>query len=232
MIVPTKEILIICPTRGRVQNAKEVYRAWKETTSGRSHLLFCVDPDDEALGGYKEQAGELFDFGLRVGTIRKRLCPWVNHAFDLYPNYKYYCFIGDDHRFRTKGWEDAAIDKIGDWGIWYADDKFQGVRLATQAVISGNIPRTIGYLAIPGLIHLFMDNFWMELGFDCGFLHYDENHVIEHMHPAAGKAEGDDHYVESNSHFTHDQKVFNLWSEEQRAKDVAAIKEAMKKKDA
>jgi hypothetical protein len=49
------------------------------------------------------------------------------------------------------------------------------------------------------MVHLYLDNFWKELGAGLDGLVYRPDVVIEHIHPAAGKAPMDDGYREANS---------------------------------
>ena len=51
----------------------------------------------------------------------------------------------------------------------------------------------------PGMIHLYLDNFWMQLGKDLGKIRYMGHIIIEHLHPVAGKADWDDNYREVNA---------------------------------
>lgn len=49
------KLLMIVPTRGRPQNARDAYTAWRDTVSGSADLLFVVDEDDPQLGSYRNQ---------------------------------------------------------------------------------------------------------------------------------------------------------------------------------
>jgi hypothetical protein len=56
-------------------------------------------------------------------------------------------------------------------------------------------------MVLPGMTHLFIDNYWSELGKRLGTLTYLPNVYLEHMHPAAGKAQTDYVYEEANSQY-------------------------------
>jgi len=231
-----KEILMILPSRGRPLKVEDTLVSWQETSTGRSELFLCLDHDDPTWKDYDkslfgEKAHGLPVVSYRIGP-RLRVCPTVNKVVEEYPDYKYYGFLGDDHVFRTKGWEDLAINKIeenGGWGIVYGDDKFQGEKLATAAIMSANIPKTLGYMAIPGLTHLYMDNFWMEIGRGINRLFYIPEIVIEHMHFEAGKSPKDPQYAEVNSSemYSHDGAIFGKWIDVQKAEDVRKLQQAM-----
>jgi hypothetical protein len=62
--------------------------------------------------------------------------------------------------------------------------------------MSSSIVQALGYFCPPGLIHMYLDNFWAELGRGANCLAYRGDVIIEHMHPLAGKAEVDAGYDE------------------------------------
>lgn len=167
------------------------------------------------------------DVLVKIGP-RVNLCSGTNLGVKLYPNYKYYASVGDDHRFLTKGWDKIMIDKIeanGGWGIVYGDDLLQSERLPTAVVISANIIKAMGYMMPPGLIHLRIDVAWKKLGDSIDKLFYIPEVIIEHLHPAAGKAEWDDGYSTSNSGEikTRDSRNYDIWVEKELPKIVRKI---------
>lgn len=220
------DVAVILPTRGRPDKTRDCVAAWREN-SVRSDLIVCLDDDDPTLDAYDIEP----DVTYRVGP-RVRMCPTVNSAAqELWDDYDYLAFIGDDHLIRTHGWDHTLVETIGEWGIGYGNDLLQGERLATHCVMSANIPRTVGYMALPGTIHLYMDNFWMTLGTSCGFLHYRPDVTVEHMHFVNGKAERDDRYAEVNSPamYEHDRVIYERWRDGGQARvDVDKVLAAMR----
>lgn len=218
---------MLLPSRGRSKKIEECIDAWRKT-SKQSDLLVLLDDDDPELDEYIRYADVLYDVGARI-----KMCPTVNRAIQDHPEYKYYGFIGDDHIFRTDGWDKKMIKVIEDrgtgWGIVYGDDKLQGARLATHCVMSGNILDTLGYMAIPGLIHLYMDDFWMHIGANIDKLFYEPNIIIEHMHYSNGKSEEDAQYAEVNSSMVNmnDKMVFDYWKRNDMVTDVYKLREAI-----
>lgn len=203
------DAVLLLPTRGRPDRIEAAIDGWR-SNSTRTDLLVCLDNDDPTLDQYQRHP----DVQYRVGP-RLRMCPTVNAAAsEVADRYKYIGFIGDDHLIRTLGWDELLIQSIGDWGIAYGDDRLQGQGLATHCMLSSNIVGTLGYMAIPGLTHLYMDNFWMDLGHAIpGFLTYRPDVIVEHMHPTAGKSASDDGYAEVNAPemFSADRRVHEQW---------------------
>ena len=219
---------MLLPSRSRAEKIEPCIEAWRQTHK-QSDLLVLLDDDDPELKKYKRHDDVMYDVGQRI-----RMCPTVNRAILDYPNYKYYGFIGDDHIFRTDAWDQkliSAIENKGDgWGIAYGNDLLQGARLATHCVMSKNILDAVGYMAIPGLTHLYMDDFWMNLGANIDRLFYEPEVIIEHMHYSIGKSEEDALYTEVNSYDmnSHDKVVFDYWKNNDMLRDVYKVKEAMK----
>jgi len=51
----------------------------------------------------------------------------------------------------------------------------------------------------PAMKHLYLDNFWRDMGQELGSLRYLDDVIIEHMHFLIGKSEQDAGYAEVNS---------------------------------
>lgn len=209
------ELLMIVPTRGRPQAAFELAKAWQETTSTdhAAALLFLVDDDDPELPGY----GALGQQGpnVHVGP-RLRMGPTLHKASMEYADrYPMIGFMGDDHRPRTPNWDTryiAALREMGT-GIVYGDDMFQGERIPTQVAMTSDIVKAMGGMVPGGLVHLYIDDLWKKVGERLGCLRYMPSVVIEHMHPAAGKAQWDDRYAEVNAPevYSGDQARLEAW---------------------
>jgi hypothetical protein len=148
-----------------------------------SLLLLAVDDDDPELPGYLALRHPWTLVGPRL-----RLGGTLN---ELAPRVAEsgpvaVGFLGDDHRPRTVGWD---------------------------VVITTDIIRTLGWMVPPGMIHLYLDDFWRRLGSDLDRLVYLPDVVIEHMHPHAGKGVWDDRYQEVNSAemYAHDGTILQRY---------------------
>jgi hypothetical protein len=189
------ELLMLCPSRSRPGNIRALREAWGECTSGNAELLIAVDDDDPELAVYQA------DGPVRVLSQPRRLGPILNAlATELAPSYQAIGFLGDDHRPRTTGWDQALLAVLdGKPGVAYGNDLFQGQALPTAVVLSAAIVQGLGYLVPPGVEHMYLDNFWRRLGDDIGHLEYLPDVLIEHLHPAAGKAAWDAGYERVNT---------------------------------
>lgn len=209
------EMAVLVPSRGRPQNVVELIHAWIRTKATAA-LYVLVDDDDPRLLDY-------LAIGMRESTFpftvieqpARRLGPTLNYwAIDLLVNPfapKIIGFMGDDHRPRTEGWDRRIVEALSDRpGVAYGNDLLQGANLPTAAFLSATIIDALGYMVPRGLVHMYLDNFWKELGTNLDALTYLEDVVIEHMHPFAGKAELDEGYQRVNAPevYARDKRVF------------------------
>lgn len=211
-----KEILILCPSRARPDNAKKVIESWNEFTDGLSDILFLVDDNDESKNLYPSEYTIIGEPGNIVQLINRYSKVYLDQ-------YKLIGFIGDDHRFETK-WEKEFLNFESPY-IVYGDDGLQHERLCTAFFMTSNIIKALGYMAYPKLKHLYVDNFIMEIGRACSFLHYLNNVKITHYHPSANKSEWDETYNRGNNDniWKHDESVFNTWYLDELQHDIEKI---------
>jgi len=221
-----RDLAVIVPSRGRPTAIVELAAAF-EATQAAAHLIVGVDLDDPALPGYRAAEDALPDVEFVYGP-RERLGPTLNRiSAEAAQSYWAVGFMGDDHRPRTPGWDAtmvAALRRLGT-GVVYGNDLLQGAALPTAVVMTSDIVQVLGWMVPPGMIHMYLDNFWKTLGEGIDRLRYLPDVVIEHMHPVAGKAAWDDRYREVNAQdvYTHDRRVFRAYLAERFETDCARI---------
>lgn len=193
------DLTVIVPSRGRPEAAAELVRAFADTCTAVTHLMVAVDADDPELDGYR-QAG----LALHVTPNPERsMVACLNRATADVLAYEPFAvgFMGDDHRPRTVGWDAAYLEALHELGtglVW-GDDLLQGDRIPTQVAMTSDIVGALGWMAPPPLTHLYVDNFWKDLGTQAGCLRYLPDVVVEHMHPVAGKADWDEGHQRVNA---------------------------------
>jgi len=190
-------LVVLVPTRGRPENIVELLQAFKDTNAEANLVIVC-DEDDPKLEEYKATGAN----GLVYPREGKGMAKPLNKAAnELAYRYDFFAFMGDDHRPRTQGWDIAIqeeLSKLGT-GLAYGNDLIQGAGLPTAVFMTADIVRTLGGMVPPNMIHLYLDNFWLELGRDLNAITYREDVIIEHLHPIAGKAQWDEQYREVNA---------------------------------
>jgi hypothetical protein len=135
--------------------------------------------------------------------------------------------VGDDHVFRTRGWDRTISDVLREPGVAYGDDGFQGSELPTAVFMSSAIPRALGWYALPSCRHMKIDRAWKRLGEGIGRLHYLPDVLIEHMHPLANKAEWDTGYREAREAHPADGAAYMAWISGSLGGDLARLRHAL-----
>lgn len=207
-------LLTIVPTRNRVENALRLLDAFYNTTDlDDSGLLFVVGTEDPRLEEYRTKIpkNHLLVFPDR-GMVKA-----LNYAVSCgyAEQYEALGFMGDDHLPRTYGWDSAYLGNLREleYGYVYGNDLLMGERIPTQVAISSSIIRALGFFGPPGFTHLNVDVTWKDMGEALGKLRYLPDVIIEHLHPANGKAEEDSGYRWANSKFMvkADEAEYRRW---------------------
>ena len=193
---------IIVPSRNRPHNIAELQKALADTETS-SELFVIVDHDDETLKQYYQLENNFTEI-LCFERGRKGVADPLNAGARLLLGSKwfhYFIFLGDDHRPRTKHWDEVwrtNLDELGT-GLVYGDDLLQGANLPTAVGMTANIVQALNGMTPKSFAHLYVDDFWLRLGQDLNAIRYLPETIIEHLHPIAGKSEWDDSYRETNS---------------------------------
>lgn len=218
-------LLVIVPTRNRPGALEELQKSFEGTCSGDSTLLAVVDDDDPRLEDYKDVATS-YSIDLWVGP-RLRLGATLNAvAVAQCADYDNLGFMGDDHRPRTYGWDSSYETALESSLFVYGDDLLQGENLPTQVAMRSSVVEALGYMCPPGLIHMFLDNAWKEWGQGVGSISYLPNIIVEHLHPAAGKASEDSGYTEVWNHMDSDSYRWQQYLDNgQLSLDISKLRE-------
>jgi hypothetical protein len=215
--MPQPVVRYLVPSRGRPGNVRRLWRAWQDTDAVAT-LVVILDQDDPSLEEYFEDH-TIFGNEYTVivtpplGNLGPILNEWGTRCADRVPEggqAHAIGFMGDDHMPRTSRWDQELYASLQPHGIVYGNDLLMGPNLPTAVMLDADIVRKLGWMIPPGLRHMYLDNFWKDLGGALGTLAYRGDIVIEHMHPVAGKAAEDDRYrvVNSDEIYAEDAKTY------------------------
>lgn len=216
-------LLVIVPSRGRPGHIAELWDAWRNTAAGVAELLVCLDDDDPTVTEYPFQPGIRYDIATRSGFAPRLSAVAAREAryVDAVASWT------DKHRPRTEEWDRTLLDALTETpGIAYGDDTINGQWLPTACAVSSSVVTALGYLTPPELQHLYIDNFWRDLGTELDRLTYLPHIIIEHLHPAAGKGDWDALCLEANSvaAFERDEAAYLAYKTERFATDVEKVR--------
>lgn len=203
------DLITVVPSRGRPHAVTPLVEAFFATTTADTVLMVVVDDDDPTLPDYRAALDVAQAAGRQAGMATgpaKSMNQALNGAAVMLvdeatkkPPFAI-GFMGDDHCPRTVGWDAAyltALRELGS-GLVYGNDLLQGERLPTQIAMTADLVRAWGWFAPPAQAHLYLDNFWLDIGRAAGCIRYLPDVVVEHRHPVARKAPWDAGYDRVN----------------------------------
>lgn len=186
-----KELLAIVPTRGRPKSVERFADAFYKNSDGNAELIFGIDNDDETV----------YPDGLNYSrNPRARFSGVLNYVSSANPGHFAYFAGGDDHLIETEHFDSIILDELHrlETGFIYGADGHQNEYLPTAGAMTGNVIEALGYMSLPELVHLYVDDWWKLLFSSIGKLTYNPDLKITHLHPTAGLAEWDALYHEVN----------------------------------
>ena len=234
------DMLVIIPSRGRPDNIRRFYKACIKTNAD-VHIIAGIDYDDPSYQEYHQWILDQFDTNDRVRIAdfpskkRKRFGPTLNNIAIAFANkYKYIYWCGDDHLPITENWDQKyreELDKLGT-GIVYGNDLVMGSTIPTQMAMTSDIVEVLGYAVPEGFTHLFIDNYFLELGKALGKIVYMPDVIVQHLHHITGHAEEDQTYKEANSeeNWSNDRARFEKYMQEELYSDVEKLRRYIEKK--
>src|SRR3990167_4920513 len=220
-----KRMLVVCPSRERVEKLAEMVKSFNEKTSPSTALIVCLDDDDPKMEEYKHLLSDKVAYHIGKRTTNTNL---YNYIFKMFPDFEFYALTNDDFVYLTAVWDVKLMGNIeenGGWGIAYGDDRVAHDKYPSHTIVSGNIVRALGWLQMPALKHLCGDWVWGAIGKGTGRLFYDQNVIIQHKHPFDKKTSPDPIYEKTNSQqmYAVDHDSFKRWAKTQMHQDVQKI---------
>ena len=227
-----KKLLVMVPSRGRPKMLEKFVTSLyntKATPDNGVDLVVYLNEDDPRR----------YEYGCYEKTLigkRLYLAEAYNYLFKEYPDYEYYSLLNDDHYCITPRWDDVLISIIEScgkgWGIACCEDKltdWNKFQHPSGMVISGNIPRTLGYMVWPKIQHIGIDCYFMSLLKGIERLYRLSDVVIEHRHWLNGKALLDENYkwVYNKNQYQYGMSMVEEYKRTQLQKDIDKLKEAM-----
>lgn len=127
---------------------------------------------------------------------RKRpgCCEPFEWAFHTYRNLDWYGIIDDDMIVRSESFQEPLVAAAGFWGLSHSNDGSGRQRMHGAVVYGGDLVRTVGWWAPPGLQHAYFDDAWEKIGAGLNNRVRLADVMVEHMHWAYGKADVDEAY--------------------------------------
>lgn len=203
----------ILPSLGRPERAARVAEAAPDAP-----ILLRLHWGDQRLDDYQSV---MWPKAWKV-SIQKRqsLADSLNWALERYPKERSYGFLADDTIPSPDGWWERLEEAADRRYIAYPNDGVHGKDLCTHHCVGGDLMRLVGWWALPGLVHSFLDTVWFTIGYNTKLLRYVPEVLFDHAHPVNSGAEMDETYRFGQSHFKKDAEVFSRWTKSPEAEGL------------
>lgn len=219
-------LVVLMPTRGRPGKAREAIEEFEAHKALPDSTIVAVVDHDGGVIQSGDRNGMFATARVGIEHSGQGMGPALNGALDyaFEMGATVIGFLGDDHRARTPSFDQKILDAneaIGG-GIIYGNDLIRGEELPTAVFMDARIVRALGWMALPGAYHLYLDDTWRELGKRMGRLKYLPDVICEHLHPIAGKADWDAEYARVNDAkwYDHDRAVYSQWLQDDLEMDA------------
>jgi hypothetical protein len=193
-------------SRSRPHNLARFARAWCGTAAS-TEVLIRIDDDDPLAASYAAM-----DMPCRWTVMQGRRLPFAamfNEIFARFPDRAWYGLLADDILPQTQGWDRILVEAAGKDGLAYGDDGINGAALATHFAVAGDLVRTVGWLALPGLQRLYIDTVWNDIARARGTLRYRCDVKLTHLHFSNRRAPVDGMYRKPGR--AADKAIYDAW---------------------
>lgn len=147
--------------------------------------MLLLDEDDPLLDDYLSIVLPA-SWTHRVGR-RRPLSALYNAAYKRLPQAAWWGFIADDVVPATPNWDQRLVAIAGADGMAVPHGSHDD-RHTPHFVLGGDLVRSIGWLAVPGLDRLYIDTIWQEIAMKRGVLRVAPDVILWHHHFSNGLA--------------------------------------------
>ena len=222
-----KKAVVVLPSRGRPERLTKALDSVIKNSSPDLDIVVAIDQDEKDF--YPRVEGVTYDIGPTPTTIgvNAKLNRLANKYKD---SYDYFLWVADDSVILTKKWDKLLIKEISKirHGISHPYETSQDVRKlpSNGTCFDLSIVRTLGYLAPPSLLHLYIDNFWQLIGTELGTLRYTPKVELDHQHFTNNKSVWDSQYAKTNSQQRYDRErdMYEIYKNHQLKIDLAKLR--------
>lgn len=188
-----------------------------------SRGILWVDADAERYRHIRLPDNWIRHDALEWGSI----APAMEWVLERYPDASQYGWLADDTVPQTPQWDTKLEAAAGDWKLAYACDLWlsekpktlrslaQGRNLSSGLCWGGNLVRTVGWWALPGVRQAGIDTAWTALVKPLRLYRYVPRVIVEHRNWRTGKRDKDegDEWTRPDApdYVDHDLKVRERW---------------------
>jgi len=196
----------ILPSRGRPHNIQRFIDAYYKT--GGSTPVWLRFDDDDPQPEYEVPDNWIIKYG-----PQGPLSGIYNEFYSEFPNLEWYGFIADDVVPVTWQWDLALISAADGSGMAVpaGGDTTGGT---PHFVLGGDLVRSVGWLALPGLERLYIDTVWRYVAEQRNVLKFMPYIMLEHRHFSNNQALYDATYKKPSRE--RDKLIYQTWKGEDK----------------
>lgn len=177
-------------------------------------ILVTVDNDDYSMEGALQKYQDNVKVKICYGNSKNKIDA-INRDVDKVKDWDILVNMSDDMVFTCKGFDDIIrynFDNLGQC-LHFPDGNTR--ELITMSILGRQFYNRFGYIYNPAYESLFCDNEQTDVAKMIRAYKFVDANIIEHNHPAFGKAQMDAQYYHTESFFNRDKGVY----EERKAKN-------------
>ena len=170
----------LLPTLNRPNELKEFFKTYLEAESS-TPVWVLVDNTDPSLEAYRTMT--LPPQCQFIWTDAVTMGDKVREVWNRFKDFDYVGILNDDHRLKTPKWDQLVISQINGTNLVSTNDGWTAPnRICGAICFSGKALRTLGYMFLPGMHHLYSDDLWATLFGKAQAAHIRMDVLVEHHH--------------------------------------------------
>lgn len=218
-----KKLLTMCSSHRRYDMLERMIKSWKETVHGeQSVLVIYVDEKNPHIDKYKKLALPR-KVSIEYGPYKSMVRVLNYFSCEQHRDFDYYSEVNDDHVFVTEGWDIKMMEAIDRKNAGVAIAYGQSQNLPTATMHGALLVRELGYFFPPEYKHSWVDIWLNTIGRKTNILTHVSDVLIEHRHPAFGKASKDETYQGVEDDYNNGRKIFETWMADGYEKDCLKL---------
>jgi hypothetical protein len=209
------KILVIFPTRSRLQKAFSTLSLYHELASDNSKIKYVVsiDEDDVEMVNAKSKFEQLVNVEVIVGKCLDKIPKFDRDIHNLKYDWQIIVATADDMIPLVKGWDTIIREDMGKYfsdldGALFYNDGVRKYTLNTLPIMGRKYFDRFKYIWYPGYKSLRCDAEYTEVGFYLGRLKYIDKVIIEHRHPTVTKEPLDYVHEQNTVNWDHDLSTY------------------------
>jgi hypothetical protein len=208
-------ILVLLPTRGRLQKAFTTLATYPDLAADNSKIKYVVaiDEDDVEMIEAKSKFEKLSNAEVIVGKRLDKIPKFDRDIHTLTYDWQIVIATADDMVPLVKGWDTIIREDMLKYfpdldGSLFYNDGLQGGRLNTLPIMGRKYFNRFKYIWYPKYKSQYCDTEFTAVGKMLGKLKYNDSMIIRHEHPSAGFGKRDYVHKDNGINAPYDKGLF------------------------